>query len=72
MFNQRKFRPNLFQRLGMRWCRLMHSAPMWPVNGHYQCRSCGRSYDVPWAGERTAQPVPIWIRPEPRVARRAA
>jgi len=26
----------------------MHPAPMWPVNGHYQCPVCLRSYPVPW------------------------
>ena len=30
------------------WCRLTHPAPMWPVNGHYRCRTCRRQYQVPW------------------------
>ena len=30
------------------WCKMFHSAPMWPSHGHYQCRSCGREYPVPW------------------------
>jgi hypothetical protein len=30
------------------WCRTMHSSPMWPSHGHYQCRTCGREYPVPW------------------------
>jgi len=30
------------------WCRTMHDSPMWPSHGHYQCRSCGREYLVPW------------------------
>jgi hypothetical protein len=30
------------------WCRTMHDSPMWPSHGHYQCRTCGREYPVPW------------------------
>lgn len=40
----------LIGRLGVFWCGLMHTAPMWPIHGSYQCRKCGRSYLVPWAG----------------------
>lgn len=72
MFDQPKFRPNLFQRWGIRWCRMMHDAPMWPIRGHYQCRSCGRSFQVPWAEISAPEPVRIWVRPEPRVAARPA
>lgn len=71
MFDQQSG-PNIFQRWGIWWCRAMHDAPMWPIRGHYQCRSCGRTFSVPWAGEPPAGPVRIRIRPEPRVARRAA
>ena len=71
MVGQRKFRPNLFKRLGIRWCRMMHDSAMWPIGGHYRCRTCGRSFLVQWARE-SADPVRIWIRPEPRVTRRAA
>jgi hypothetical protein len=31
------------------WCIHMHDAPMWPIHGQYQCRTCGRSQIVPWA-----------------------
>ena len=72
MLHQQEFRPNLFERLSIWWCRTMHDSPMWPLRGHYRCRACGRSFPVQWAGEPAAAPVPIWIRPEPRVARRAA
>ena len=72
MSDQRKLRPNFFERLGIRWCRMMHDAPMWPIRGRYRCRACGRSFLVPWASGPAAEPVPIWIRPESRVARRAA
>ena len=30
------------------WCRTMHGSPMWPSHGHYECRTCGRAYPVPW------------------------
>jgi len=30
------------------WCRTLHTSPMWPSHGHYQCRTCGREYLVPW------------------------
>jgi hypothetical protein len=72
MLEQRKSRPNVFDRLRTRWCRLMHDSPMWPIGGHYQCRSCGRTFLVPWTSESAAKPVQIWIRPERRVAKRAA
>jgi len=72
MFDQPKFRPNFFERLGIHWCRGMHDSPMWPVRGHYQCRTCHRSFQVPWAGEPAARAIPICIRPEQRVVRRAA
>lgn len=36
--------------IGKLWCRLIHGAPMWPIHGHYQCRTCMRQYAVPWAG----------------------
>jgi len=26
----------------------MHNAPMWPIHGQYECRTCGRHHDVPW------------------------
>ena len=28
---------------------------MWPIHGQYQCRTCGRQYPVPWAGDEPAQ-----------------
>jgi hypothetical protein len=35
---------NVQRRIGARWCGLMHESLMWPVHGHYQCRTCGRRY----------------------------
>ena len=37
------------ERMARTWCRLTHPAPMWPVNGHYRCPECLRSFEVPWA-----------------------
>src|SRR4051812_3107661 len=36
-------------KLGTLWCNLMHDAPMWPIHGQYECRTCGRQYAVPWS-----------------------
>jgi hypothetical protein len=30
------------------WCKLMHTEPMWPSHGQYQCRECGRRHRVGW------------------------
>jgi hypothetical protein len=49
-------------RIAEIWCSLMHDAPMWPIHGQYQCRTCGLRYPVPWSGA----PAPA---PEVRQAR---
>jgi hypothetical protein len=36
-------------RIGDLWCEFMHTAPMWPIHGHYECAVCGRRHPVPWA-----------------------
>lgn len=49
----------MFDRLsstfGTFWCLLMHDAPMWPIHGAYECRSCGRRFaafhEAPVAGQ---------------------
>jgi hypothetical protein len=33
-------------RIADLWCRLMHTAPMWPSHGQYECRTCGRRRPV--------------------------
>lgn len=71
MRKQPKFRPNLIERCGIWWCRLMHDSPMWPVRGHYHCRTCGRCFVISWVSESVAEPVRIRMRPETRVARPA-
>ena len=30
--------------IGKIWCSLAHRSVMWPVHGHYECRTCGRCY----------------------------
>lgn len=35
--------------LGDLWCEVMHSSPMWPIHGQYECATCGRRHPVPWA-----------------------
>jgi hypothetical protein len=44
-------------KAGRSWCGLMHSSPMWPIHGQYQCGECGRRYSVPWASD-TFPPAP--------------
>lgn len=44
-------------RLGTLWCKSMHPAPMWPMNGHYQCPTCLRSYPVPWEHPRESAAI---------------
>lgn len=34
--------------IGSLWCRLMHAEPMWPSHGRYECRRCGRHFQVCW------------------------
>jgi hypothetical protein len=34
--------------IGDLWCRLMHTEPMWPSHGQYECRTCGRRFHVCW------------------------
>jgi len=31
-------------RIGTIWCNVTHESLMWPVHGHYKCRTCGRRY----------------------------
>jgi hypothetical protein len=31
---------------------------MWPIHGHYECRTCGRQYPVPWAPDEIP-PAPV-------------
>jgi hypothetical protein len=60
----------LFQRWAEWWCYLFHSNTMWPLRGHYSCRTCRRTYPVPWANSgwapanvtpRSTEPVPASV-----------
>lgn len=52
--------------IGTLWCTLFHDSPMWPVHGHYECRTCGRQYPafvdgayVSTVRRGVLQPVPV-------------
>ncbi len=45
------------------WCRLLHPAPMWPVNGRYRCPVCLRSYPVPWEKQPVVARAPVVVLP---------
>ena len=59
----------LQSRIDTVWCRLMHESILWPIHGHYECRTCGRRYpafaEAPTAGSpegaaaSSALPSPI-------------
>ncbi len=34
----------LREKIGAIWCSLAHESPMWPLHGHYECRTCGRRF----------------------------
>lgn len=47
-------------RLLVLWCQTMHDNITWPRRGHYQCKSCGRTYAVPWEKQgRSLTPAPV-------------
>ena len=37
----------LLSKIGTGWCSFAHEYVMWPIHGHYECRTCGRRYPVP-------------------------
>lgn len=45
----------MINRLNQLWCEIMHDAPMWPIHGRYECRTCGRHYQVDWAAEELSK-----------------
>ena len=59
------------RRFGTLWCDFMHDSPMWPIRGEYECRTCGRRYPVPWAGDRFLPASGKLIAAEPARLRRA-
>ncbi len=56
MFAYKPQRFDTDNKVGALWCSLMHNSPMWPMHGHYECRVCGRQYDVPWGETVRALP----------------
>jgi hypothetical protein len=54
-----------WSRIAGRWCKLMHPAPMWPINGYYRCPACLREHRVPW---ESAQPA-VAARPSGGIVR---
>jgi hypothetical protein len=53
-----RFLSSTSSAVGDAWCRMMHSEPMWPVNGEYQCRTCHRKFRVAWEEHAGPQPLP--------------
>jgi hypothetical protein len=41
-------KPMAQARIAALWCRFMHTEPMWPSHGQYQCRTCGQRHRVCW------------------------
>jgi len=37
---------------------MMHSEPMWPVKGEYQCRTCLRKFRVAWEEPAATHSIP--------------
>ena len=50
--------------IGDLWCRLMHTEPMWPTHGQYECRNCGRRFRVCWEQPSTVIPRGLALPPE--------
>jgi hypothetical protein len=48
------------------WCRLMHTEPMWPSHGQYECRTCGRRHRVCWEEPSPVTPRVMGLRNETR------
>jgi len=46
------------ETIGTLWCRLIHDSPTWPIHGHYHCRTCRRTYTVPWGDAAAGVDVP--------------
>ena len=44
------------ERIADLWCKWMHTAPMWPAHGQYECRICGRHHRVCWEQPLQTEP----------------
>jgi hypothetical protein len=40
------------------WCRLMHTAPMWPAHGQYECRTWRAAPSCVLGGARALRAAP--------------
>jgi hypothetical protein len=49
-------------RIADLWWRVMHTAPMWPSHGQYECRTCGRHHRVCW---EQAPPAEVRVKAMP-------
>jgi len=54
----------LRSKIGTAWCGVAHDSVMWPVHGHYKCRTCGRHYPafaetpvVKWTKQAALKPA---------------
>src|SRR3954451_18422059 len=56
--NVRRMHQSL-HHIGSTWCKLMHSDPMWPINGKYQCRKCHRYRVVTWEAHGSLGNFPL-------------
>ena len=45
----------LYEEAAEQWCHFAHRDSMWPVKGEYRCRTCLRTYPVPWANTSAGQ-----------------
>jgi hypothetical protein len=61
----------LWSRFGGYWCKTIHSSPMWPAHGRYQCRQCFRSHPVPWEQQPPATSHLRWRNEQDAVDPRA-
>lgn len=57
----------LWERVSRVWCRAFHRPPMWPVNGHYRCPDCLRTYPVTWSNSPAPRAVAVTNRAPARV-----
>lgn len=51
------------ERIADLWCRFMHTEPMWPSHGWYECRKCGRRHRVCWEESSLPSRMSLWHRP---------
>jgi hypothetical protein len=60
------------ENLSRLWCKFAHSSVMWPIHGHYRCRTCLRLYAVPWERGAARQTEPVHAPVDISVWKKAA